>query len=68
MRQEVLSRYAPGSLVVPYAVYSRFVPALYSRRASSLVHVLFVLLFESRNRGLAGFGWAIDTIPLIRNV
>ena len=29
----------------------------------NLVHVRFVLLFESRNRGLAGFGSAIDTIP-----
>ena len=45
-----------------HLIYSRFVPAWYSRRASNLVHVLFVLLFESRNCGLAGFGSGIDTI------
>ena len=46
---KVRSRFARGT------VYSKFVPALYSQRASNLVHVLFILLFESCNRGLAGF-------------
>ena len=65
----VRSRYSLGTLPVRswYSILEVH-STLYSRRASNLVHVLFVLLFELRNRGLAGFGSAIDTIPLIRNV
>ena len=44
-------QYARGTL------HTRFVPTWHSRRASNLVHVLYVL-FASRNRGLAGFGSA----------
>ena len=76
---EVLSRFGRGaarhSMVAVRSWYSRnnsrvvrytqgsFPPGILDAPRTWYIHVLFVLLFESRNRGLAGFGSAIDTIP-----
>ena len=67
----VRSRYSLGTLPVHLwygIVYTQGSVPSDILDASNSVHVLFVLLFESRNRGLAGFGSAIDTIPYKKTI
>ena len=64
--RQVLSRYAPGSLVVRYTQGS-FPPCILDApRAYSTRTVRFIVRIVQS--WLAGFGSAIHTIPLIRNV
>ena len=60
---KVLSRYAPSSLVVRYTQGS-FPPCILDAPRTWYTYSSFYC----SNRGLAGFGSAIVTIPLIRNV